>query len=198
MTWYHPVWTPPTDEEFKAGVAAVENAKDLGGQTEPERDYIDALATFFCTPGPAGTQPAGEGCPAAHEDRARRYTEAMARLHAKDPNEEETAAFYGLALLGSATPADPTFENQLKAGKLLDQVWRANRHHPVTAIPALVGRTPHHPNGKGGTPVNRRSAAGATGENPTDNLSPRRSRPDSPPASQHSEGRSTRRAPARR
>jgi hypothetical protein len=130
MTWYHPVWTPPTDEEFKAGVAAVENAKDLGGQTEPERDYIDALATFFCTPGPAGTQPAGEGCPAAHEDRARRYTEAMARLHAKDPNEEETAAFYGLALLGSATPADPTFENQLKAGKLLDQVWRANRHHP--------------------------------------------------------------------
>lgn len=130
MTWYHPVWTPPTDEEFKAGVAAVGNAKDLGGQTEPERDYIDALATFFCTPGPAGTQAAGEGCPAAHEDRARRYTEAMARLHARYPNEEETAAFYGLALLGSATPADPTFENQLKAGEILGQVWRANPHHP--------------------------------------------------------------------
>jgi hypothetical protein len=51
MTWYHPVWTPPTEEEFRAGVAAIEQAIQVGAKTQLERDYIAGLATFFCTPG---------------------------------------------------------------------------------------------------------------------------------------------------
>jgi tetratricopeptide (TPR) repeat protein len=130
MTWYHPVWSPPTDEEFRAGVAAIVQAKQVGAQTQLERDYIEALAAFFCTP--AG-EADGPGCPPAHAERARRYTDAMRHLHAKYPQEQEIAAFYGLALLGSAAPADPTFQNQLEAGRVLDQVWRANPNHPGAA-----------------------------------------------------------------
>ena len=126
MTWYHPVWTPPTEEEFRAGVAAIEEATRIGAKTQLEGDYIAALAAFFCNPGTAGS----EGCPAAHTERARRYTEAMRELHDRYPKEQEVAAFYGLALLGSATPADPTFKNQREAGRVLDEVWRVNREHP--------------------------------------------------------------------
>ena len=129
MTLYHPVWTPPTEEEFRAGVAAIEQASRIGAKTQLERDYIAALASFFCTPGNAGP----DGCPAAHLERARRYTEAMRELHERYPKEQEIAAFYGLALLGSATPADPTYQNQREAGRVLDKVWQVNREHPGIA-----------------------------------------------------------------
>jgi tetratricopeptide (TPR) repeat protein len=130
MTWYHPVWTPPTEEEFRAGVAAIEQAMQVGAKTQLERDYIAALARFFCTPGTVRPEAGSEGCPAVHAERARRYTEAMRQLYASYPKEQEVAAFYGLALLGSATPGDPAFRNQLEAGKVLEQVWRVNREHP--------------------------------------------------------------------
>src|SRR5687767_11962185 len=32
MTHYHPLWTPPSDEELKAGHTAIEKAKALGGK----------------------------------------------------------------------------------------------------------------------------------------------------------------------
>lgn len=133
MTWYHPVWAPPTDEEFRAGVAAIERAKQVGAKTQLEGDYIAALASFFCTPGTTRPDAGPDGCPAAHAERARRYTEAMRQLHDRYPKEQEIAAFYGLALLGSATPADPTFRNQREAGRVLDEVWRVNREHPGIA-----------------------------------------------------------------
>jgi hypothetical protein len=126
MTWYHPVWTPPTDDELRAGVAAIEEARRVGAKTQLEGGYVDALARFFCTPG-------SDGCPAPHAERARRYTEAMRELHDRYPTEQEVAAFYGLALLGSAPPADPTYRNQHEAGRVLDEVWRVNREHPGIA-----------------------------------------------------------------
>jgi tetratricopeptide (TPR) repeat protein len=126
MTWYHPVWTPPTDDELRAGVAAIGEARRVGAKTQLEGGYIDALATFFCTPG-------SDGCPAPHAERARRYTDEMRGLHDRYPMEQEVAAFYGLALLGSATPADPSYQNQREAGRVLDKVWQVNREHPGIA-----------------------------------------------------------------
>jgi tetratricopeptide (TPR) repeat protein len=133
MTWYHPVWTPPTEEEFKAGVAAIEKAGRTGAATPLERDYIAALGSFFCPPGTAGPDAGAGGCPPAHAERAGRYTEAMRDLHDRYPKEQEVAAFYGLALLGSAAPTDATYRNQREAGRVLDEVWQVNREHPGIA-----------------------------------------------------------------
>ncbi len=133
MTWYHPVWSPPTEEEFNAGLAAIAKAKDVGAETERERQYVGALAAFFCTPNPGNESSADSSCPAAHVERARNYAETMARLHAKYPKDSEAAAFYALALLGSAPPADPKFENQLRAGEVLQKLWRQDRNHPGVA-----------------------------------------------------------------
>jgi hypothetical protein len=137
MTWYHPVWSPPTDEEFRAGVAAIVQAKQVGAQTQLERDYIEALAAFFCTP--AG-EADGPGCPPAHAERARRYTDAMRHLHAKYPQEQEIAAFYGLALLGSAAPgwfglARHTWSRTLPASSWFWKVGSAGAADPRSASP---------------------------------------------------------------
>src|SRR5256885_3055242 len=39
MTWWHPIWTPPTPEEMKAGTAAIDNA---GAMIHPaQRGVVD-------------------------------------------------------------------------------------------------------------------------------------------------------------
>ncbi|HEV3364413.1 MAG TPA: hypothetical protein VG795_09775, partial [Acidimicrobiia bacterium] len=129
MTWYHPVWAAPTDDEFQAGLAAVETARAAEPPTPREQGYIAALATFFCAPG-TGADSARESCPAAHAERAGRYREAMAALHRDHPEDDEAAVFYALALLGSAPATDPTFANQVKAGEILGEVWRRDPDHP--------------------------------------------------------------------
>jgi tetratricopeptide (TPR) repeat protein len=130
MTWYHPVWTAPTDEEFQAGLAAMEAARAIGAKTQREMAYIAALATFFCRSDAGGDRAEDRDCPANHTERTRRYTEAMARLHDDHAEDDDAAAFYALALLGSAPPTDPAFENQLRAATVLEEIWRENRNHP--------------------------------------------------------------------
>src|SRR5215470_17531554 len=40
MTYYHEIWSAPGPANLKAGLAAVEKAKSIGGKTQRERDYI--------------------------------------------------------------------------------------------------------------------------------------------------------------
>src|SRR5438270_11561514 len=39
MTWWHPIWTPPTPEEMKAGMAAIDKATEM--IRPAERDVTD-------------------------------------------------------------------------------------------------------------------------------------------------------------
>src|SRR5205807_10080403 len=39
MTWWHPIWTPPTPEEMKAGSAAIDKATAMIRLRPAERDY---------------------------------------------------------------------------------------------------------------------------------------------------------------
>src|SRR5437763_9992188 len=39
MTWWHPIWTPPTPEEMKAGTAAIDKATGMIRRRPAERDY---------------------------------------------------------------------------------------------------------------------------------------------------------------
>ena len=47
MSWWYPLWFPPTKESFQQGKAASDKAIALGVPTERERDYIAALANFY-------------------------------------------------------------------------------------------------------------------------------------------------------
>ncbi len=52
MTYYHPIWAPPTAAELAAGRAAAEKAAALGAKTERERAYIAATSAFYREPDP--------------------------------------------------------------------------------------------------------------------------------------------------
>src|SRR5205807_5256113 len=49
MTWWHPIWTPPTPDEMKAGKTAAEKAMAMKPGTEFERGFITALYTYYNT-----------------------------------------------------------------------------------------------------------------------------------------------------
>jgi tetratricopeptide (TPR) repeat protein len=137
MTWYHPLWAPPTPEELSSGIAAVDKAKAIGGKTELERGLIDAIGAFFRSEEkppekPDLVTPTCHG-PRSHGARAEAFRESLERLHQKRPDDLEVSVFYTLALLGTAPPTDKSYTNQLKATAILEPLSERYPNHPGIA-----------------------------------------------------------------
>jgi tetratricopeptide (TPR) repeat protein len=131
MTWFHPLWTPPSEDEIKAGLAAVEKAEAAAPATQRERDYIDAIATLYRTPAAAGEGVLVQSCHGVAVSTVRRddYVEALARLHRSYPDDAEAAAFYALSLL-KPNPRPEDVPIHLEAAGILERLWADNRDHP--------------------------------------------------------------------
>jgi hypothetical protein len=122
MTWYHPVWQPPTKIEMQNGIAAAEKASLVSAATQREKDYIAAIATFY-----------KDADKLDHRTRATAYEKAMQQLHIRYPKDREAGIFYALALLGTAPPTDKTYANQKKAADILNKVLAVAPSHPGVA-----------------------------------------------------------------
>jgi tetratricopeptide (TPR) repeat protein len=139
MTHWHPIWTPPTEEERAAGSAALERARSIGGGTEVERGLIAAMAAYYeeaAPPAPASAaDPVGQSCHgltggALHAARAQAYEKAMARLHAAHPQDVEVSSFYALALLATHAPTDASLGNPRRATAILEPFYASHPNHP--------------------------------------------------------------------
>jgi tetratricopeptide (TPR) repeat protein len=134
MTWWHPIWTPPTSDEMTVGKGAIEKAMATKPGSDLERGFIKALNAYYHTPDGPATGEVGQSChgPVGSADRVIVYEKAMRQVLEKYPNDFETQTFYALAVLavGYATPADTTLSNQLKAAAILEKLWHKNPHHP--------------------------------------------------------------------
>ena len=137
MTWWHPIWAPPTSDEMKAGKTASDKAMAMTAGTDRERGFITALHAYYCTPDGPEICPTGQSChgPVGPRDRVAAYEKAMRQLYLKYPDDFETQTFYALAVLsvGYATPTDTTLANQLKAAGILEKLWKQNPNHPGVA-----------------------------------------------------------------
>ena len=122
MSFYHPVWSPPTGAELRNGSAAVQRANVLSARTQRERDYIAAIDAFF-----------KDTDKLDHRTRAVAYEKAMEQLYLRYPTDHEAAIFYALGLLGTALPTDKTYANQKKAGDILYKVLMSEPDHPGVA-----------------------------------------------------------------
>jgi hypothetical protein len=134
MTWWHPIWTPPSLEEMRAGKAASDQAVAMTAGTDRERRFITALNAYYNTPDRAGTGVVGQSChgPVGPRERVIAYEKAMRKLSDRYPDDFEAQTFYALAILavGYATPADTTLSNQLQAAGILEKLWKKNPNHP--------------------------------------------------------------------
>jgi tetratricopeptide (TPR) repeat protein len=134
MTWWHPIWTPPTPDEMRAGKTAIEKAMAMNAGTDRERGFITALNVYYNTPESPSAGAVGQSChgPVGPRDRVTAYEKAMHQLRDKYPDDFEVQTFYAFAVLavGYATPNDTSLSKQLEAAAILEKLWKQNANHP--------------------------------------------------------------------
>src|SRR5260370_5310921 len=118
MTFNHPIWM---QQDLKAArdalnkLALTPSARRAKAKTDREKEYLDALEILY-----------GDG---SKEERDFRYEDAMAKLHARFPDDVDATAFYGLAILGTAH-AGRDIATYMRAAGVLEEAWVNHRDHP--------------------------------------------------------------------
>lgn len=118
MTFNHPIWMQQDREAARAilnKLAPTAAARRAKAKTEREQAYLDAVEILY-----------GEG---SKQQRDFWYEAAMAKLHEHYPDDVDAAAFYGLAILGTAH-AGRDIPTYMRAARVLEEAWIANREHP--------------------------------------------------------------------
>lgn len=115
----NPLGAPPTPKLEQEGWAAVERAKQVGGKTPRERDYIAAVETVF-----------KDHATVPFKTRAAAYEKSLEQLHASYPDDSEAAVLYAYWLQVMADRNDLTHAKQLESARLLEKVAVTQPRHP--------------------------------------------------------------------
>ncbi len=108
--------------QLDEGLKAVTQARAANPKTARERAFVEAVAHLYAD--------------TATIDQVARilaYENAMATVSASYPEDTEAAIFYALAIAGAADPADKTYARQLKAGRILENLYTKYPDHPGLA-----------------------------------------------------------------
>ncbi|WP_324750387.1 hypothetical protein SH591_02555 [Sphingomonas sp. LY54] len=120
MSYYHPLWAPPSAAELEKGRHALAAARAAGAKSAREQAYVGALETFY-----------RDSDRLDHKTRALAYSKAMGQLHKRYPQDREAAIFHALSLIAAGTmDKDPDFAREKEAGAILNQVLALAPDHP--------------------------------------------------------------------
>src|SRR5262249_11324330 len=112
----------PPAANLPLGLAALQKGKAIGAKTQRERDYIDALLVFYT-----------DYASIPHSARVQAYLNAMEKLAARYPKDDEAQIFYAITLNVAASPTDKTYKNQLKGASILEPIFDRQPRHPGVA-----------------------------------------------------------------
>jgi len=136
--WSNPFAAGMKDKnQLEAGRASMEHANATGVKTERERAYIGAVGNLYRD---------FDNTP--QRQRLLAYRDAMERVAGKYPEDHEAQIFYALAIAASEDLSDKTYAGRLKAGAILEQLFKEEPGHPGLAhyiihtydVPPLAGR----------------------------------------------------------
>jgi len=123
MSYNHPLWAQldlPAARKALERLAQTLEGRLAKGHTEKEKAYLEAVNQLFYAPGDKLAR-----------DNA--YSEAMARMYGRWPDDHEIAIFYSLSLLGTVRPGDKGFRRQALAASIALKVFQENPNHPGAA-----------------------------------------------------------------
>jgi tetratricopeptide (TPR) repeat protein len=122
MSFNHPLWAQqdlPAARRVLERLAPTAAARAAKAPAGKERDLMEAVEVLF-----------GAGDKLARDIA---YSEAMGRMHAKYPADDEIACFYALSLLGTARPGDKTTRNAMRAAAIVQDIFERHPQHPGAA-----------------------------------------------------------------
>jgi len=122
MSLFHEIWERPEDGTLKHGHEEIDAAQKIGAKTERERGYISALGVFY-----------GDPSKANYLKQAGAYSDAMAKLYQKYPDDLEAGAFYALSLMAAEKPGDSSHDATKKAVAVLNPLFQKQSDHPGLA-----------------------------------------------------------------
>jgi tetratricopeptide (TPR) repeat protein len=119
LAFSQPLWRNESVDKARAVLARLAPtpaARQARAATAREKGYLDAVEKLFG----GGDQPS----------RAKAYADRMGLLHAQFPDDDEAAAFYALALLGTIPETERNQPVSLKAGAIALAILKKNPEHP--------------------------------------------------------------------
>jgi tetratricopeptide (TPR) repeat protein len=122
MSLYHQLWDRPQANELAEGYKLIQRAKAARVQSDRERAYIDAGASFY------NADPR-----VAYEVRRSAYSDAMKRVHERWPKDDEVSLFYALSLLSSPDAKKNDFAIARQAVTIIQDVFARQPDHPGAA-----------------------------------------------------------------
>ena len=120
MSWYHPVWAPPTAAELAAGRTVAAAAAALPTKNERDAAFVAAIQSFY-----------RDSETVDHRTRALAYEEAMRQVMERFPDDPEAAILYA-ELLAPAT-TDPDLVKPRRAAAILEKLLPRYPRHPGIA-----------------------------------------------------------------
>lgn len=123
MSDNHPLWAQQDMDAANAALrrlAPTYEGRLAKAGTEKEKAFLTAVETLYFSPG----------------DKLQRdfaYSEHMARMHERWPDDDEIAIFYALSLLGTVRPGDQGYRRQALAASISQSVFAKNEQHPGAA-----------------------------------------------------------------
>src|SRR5207237_4355954 len=118
----HPLWA---EQDLASARRALEKlapdarARAAKAPAGKERELIEAADILF-----------GAGDKLARDIA---YSQALGRMHAKYPQDDEISVMYALSLLGTARPGEKSTRNAMQAGALALDLFQRHPQHPGAA-----------------------------------------------------------------
>ena len=109
-------------KEAERAQAAIEHARTIGAKTARERDYIDAIATYY-----------QDWAQHKESDRQAARSKAFETLAARYPKDDEAQIFNALYIAGTQSQADQTFAAYGRAATILEKEYAKYPNHPGIA-----------------------------------------------------------------
>ena len=119
MTYNHPFWDPPTNEDLSAAWALVQKGLKVSKMTPREAMYLDAVAALY--------KDGGAGSSKSERDQA--YLAQMKAAADKYPD-DETRLFYGQMLLSTMPEGQVDDEVQPVVAQILEEIYSRRPTHP--------------------------------------------------------------------
>ena len=144
MTYIHPLWSdPPSEAAFERGRMLAARAEHLAAADPLESAFAAAVGAYYAA-----------GRSEAEGPNLEAFDRGWAKVHQRFPDQVEAAAFFALAHLGTADPADKSYEHQRTAGALMEAVLSRHPDHPG-AHHYLIHAYDYPPLAQGGLAVAR-------------------------------------------